>query len=226
MQWSLRPHRGRRRAHPAGDLQHLLRHGRPARHAGRHHARPGRHEPGPDRRASRSRPNPTPRATTTSPSTARRRSTPTARSSSTSGTSTATAPSRRTRAPTRRHHTSYTAEGTLDVRLRVTDNGGATDLTVRTLTVIDNQPPTAAFTVNPNPVVVGPDRHLQRLGLHRPRRHDRQVRVGSRRQRHATRSTPARRRRPRPRLHRPPAPSTSACGSPTTAARPRRRRSR
>jgi PKD repeat protein len=49
----------------------------------------------------------------------------------------------------------YTAEGSYDVRLRVTDNGGATDLSVKTLTVIDNQPPTAAFTVNPNPVVAG-----------------------------------------------------------------------
>ncbi len=51
----------------------------------------------------------------------------------------------------------YTAEGegTYNVRLRVTDNGGATDLAVRTLTVIDNQPPTAAFTVNPNPVLGG-----------------------------------------------------------------------
>src|SRR4029453_3434778 len=50
---------------------------------------------------------------------------------------------------------SYPAEGSFDVRLRVTDNGGATDLAVRTITVLDNQPPTAAFTVNPNPVVVG-----------------------------------------------------------------------
>jgi YD repeat-containing protein len=50
---------------------------------------------------------------------------------------------------------SYTAEGDYDVRLRVTDNGGATDLAVRTITVLDNQPPTAAFTANPNPGVVG-----------------------------------------------------------------------
>ena len=41
------------------------------------------------------------------------------------------------------------------MRLRVTDNGGATDLAVRTLTIIDNQPPTAAFTVDPNPVIEG-----------------------------------------------------------------------
>jgi YD repeat-containing protein len=50
---------------------------------------------------------------------------------------------------------SFTAEGDFDIRLRVTDNGGATDLTVRTITVLDNQPPTASFTVNPNPVVSG-----------------------------------------------------------------------
>ena len=50
---------------------------------------------------------------------------------------------------------SYNSEGSVDVRLRVTDNGGATDLSVKTLTIIDNQPPTAAFTANPNPVVAG-----------------------------------------------------------------------
>jgi PKD repeat protein len=50
---------------------------------------------------------------------------------------------------------SFTAEGNVDVRLRVTDNGGATDLSVRSITVIDNQPPTASFTVSPNPVVSG-----------------------------------------------------------------------
>jgi YD repeat-containing protein len=49
----------------------------------------------------------------------------------------------------------YTTEGTFDVRLRVTDNGGATDVTVRTLTVIGNLPPTASFTVAPNPAIVG-----------------------------------------------------------------------
>jgi YD repeat-containing protein len=50
---------------------------------------------------------------------------------------------------------SYTTEGTFDLRLRVTDNGGATDVTVRTLTVIGNLPPTASFTVAPNPAIVG-----------------------------------------------------------------------
>ncbi|MEN3283116.1 MAG: hypothetical protein V7607_4256 [Solirubrobacteraceae bacterium] len=52
---------------------------------------------------------------------------------------------------------SYTAEGDVDVRLRVTDNGGATDFSVKTVTVIDNQPPRASFTVSPNPVVAGQD---------------------------------------------------------------------
>jgi YD repeat-containing protein len=50
---------------------------------------------------------------------------------------------------------SFPAEGDYDIRLRVTDNGGATDLAVRTITVLDNQPPTASFTAAPNPVVVG-----------------------------------------------------------------------
>ncbi len=50
---------------------------------------------------------------------------------------------------------SYSTEGPRDVRLRVTDNGGATDFTVRTVNVIGNLAPTAAFTATPNPVVVG-----------------------------------------------------------------------
>ncbi len=49
----------------------------------------------------------------------------------------------------------YTAEGEVDARLRVTDNGGATDLAVRTVTVINNQPPTAALTATPNAPLVG-----------------------------------------------------------------------
>ncbi|HEY6760284.1 MAG TPA: PKD domain-containing protein [Baekduia sp.] len=47
----------------------------------------------------------------------------------------------------------FTSEGTFDVRLRVTDNGGATDVTVRTYTVIQNQPPVAAMTASPNPAI-------------------------------------------------------------------------
>ena len=49
------------------------------------------------------------------------------RSPSTSGTSTATAPSRPTPAPRRPPRTTYTAAGTVNVRLRVTDNSGNTD---------------------------------------------------------------------------------------------------
>ncbi|HEX6781220.1 MAG TPA: PKD domain-containing protein [Solirubrobacterales bacterium] len=50
---------------------------------------------------------------------------------------------------------SYTSEAEVNVRLRVTDNGGATDLAVRTLTVVDNQPPTAAILATPNSPLVG-----------------------------------------------------------------------
>jgi PKD repeat protein len=63
---------------------------------------------------------------------------------------------------------SYTAEGNVDVHLRVTDNGGATDFTTRTVTVIDNQPPTASFTVSPNPVVSGQDATFNGSGSHDP----------------------------------------------------------
>jgi YD repeat-containing protein len=48
---------------------------------------------------------------------------------------------------------SYAAEGTYNVRLRVTDNGGATDLSVQTLTIINNQPPTASFTITPESAI-------------------------------------------------------------------------
>jgi Concanavalin A-like lectin/glucanases superfamily/PKD domain len=48
----------------------------------------------------------------------------------------------------------YPDEATLDVRLRVTDDGGATDLTVRTLEVFGNRAPTAALAVSPNPAVI------------------------------------------------------------------------
>jgi PKD domain. len=50
---------------------------------------------------------------------------------------------------------SFPAEGEFQVRLRVTDNGGATDLAARTMTIIDNQPPTASFTATPNGIVKG-----------------------------------------------------------------------
>jgi PKD repeat protein len=50
---------------------------------------------------------------------------------------------------------SYPLEGEYPVRLKVTDNGGATDFAVRTVTVINNQPPTASFTFSPLTPVVG-----------------------------------------------------------------------
>ncbi len=50
---------------------------------------------------------------------------------------------------------SFSAEGEIDVRLRVTDNKGATDLAVRTLTIIDNQAPSASFTATPDVIVKG-----------------------------------------------------------------------
>ena len=56
----------------------------------------------------------------------------------------------------RRSRKTYTTEGRPSTSTsRVTDNGGATDFTTRTVQVIGNQPPTASFTAAPNPVVVG-----------------------------------------------------------------------
>jgi PKD repeat protein len=49
---------------------------------------------------------------------------------------------------------SYSSEGEFDVRLRVTDNKGATDLAVQTIKIIDNQPPTAGFNATPNVSVI------------------------------------------------------------------------
>ena len=49
----------------------------------------------------------------------------------------------------------YTADATIDVRLRVTDNKGATDVSVKTLTVIGNQYPVPSLTANPNPAIQG-----------------------------------------------------------------------
>ncbi|HEX4752855.1 MAG TPA: PKD domain-containing protein [Solirubrobacterales bacterium] len=49
---------------------------------------------------------------------------------------------------------SYTSEGTVQVGLRVTDNGGASATTTRTL-VVANHLPTASFTASPNPVSAG-----------------------------------------------------------------------
>jgi PKD repeat protein len=49
---------------------------------------------------------------------------------------------------------SYATPGTLTVKLRVTDSGGAANDASRTLT-IDNRPPTASFNVSPSPAVTG-----------------------------------------------------------------------
>jgi PKD repeat protein len=49
---------------------------------------------------------------------------------------------------------SWPSSRSVDVRLRVTDNGGATASTVRTVTVT-NRAPTASFTATPNPATVG-----------------------------------------------------------------------
>jgi hypothetical protein len=49
----------------------------------------------------------------------------------------------------------YTSDATIEVRLRVTDNKGATDVSVKTLAVIGNQFPVADFTATPNPVIQG-----------------------------------------------------------------------
>jgi PKD repeat protein len=50
---------------------------------------------------------------------------------------------------------SYSAAGTVAVKLRVTDNDGAWNDTTRNLTIANpsNQPPTASFTVSPNPAL-------------------------------------------------------------------------
>jgi YD repeat-containing protein len=48
----------------------------------------------------------------------------------------------------------YAAEGTIQVGLRVTDNGGATATTTRSVVVSKNVP-TASFTISPNPVSAG-----------------------------------------------------------------------
>ena len=72
---------------------------------------------------------------------------------------------------------SYTTPGEITVGLRVTDNKGATGTTTKVIT-IQNQLPVPSFTVTPNPTTAGIDRDLQRLCLERPRRHDRQIRMG------------------------------------------------
>ena len=66
--------------------------------------------------------------------------------------------------------------------LRVIDDRQGTDTETKTVTVT-GRGPTAAFTASPNPVTVGQSVAFDGAGSTRPGRHDRQVRVGPRRQR-------------------------------------------
>ena len=83
---------------------------------------------------------------------------PTARSSNTNGTSTATAATRPTPERPRPHRDATRTPEEVTVRLRVTDNGGATDQAVRALVVSNGTPgniaPKAAFTISPNPASI------------------------------------------------------------------------
>ena len=182
-QWADGLGRRSRLAGSAGDLQHPLRHGRAAGDAGRRHLDPaGSNKP--------------PTASFTAHARTRCSST----SAVTFNASASTRPRRHDRqvrvGPRRqrdlrdqhrhdpdRHEDLHAPRATIDVRLRVTDNGGATDSRPGPSSVIGNIAPTASFTAIAEPGVAGPDRDLQRLRLQRPRRHDRQVRVGPRRQR-------------------------------------------
>ena len=158
-----------------------------------------RHQPPADRRASRPTPNPVATGSR-SPSTPRPRAIPTARSPNTNGTSTATAPTRPTRARPRRVTKTYATEATVDVGLRVTDNRSGTDTRRRT-DRCSSATSRRRRRSRPRRTRRSTARRsrFNAAGSTRPRRHDHQVRVGPRRQRHATRPTRARpRRRPQP----------------------------
>ena len=189
---------------------------------GRRHARPRRLEQGPRTAASRSRPNPTKTANRRSPSTPRPRTTPTARSPNTNGTSTATAPSRPTSATEPDSHPQLRRpRANYNVRLRVTDNGGATDLAVQTLD--DHRQPAADGELHDDaererdqgePIAFNgsassdPDGTIAKYEWDFDGNGSYETNSAARTRRSAT---PTRRR----------APTRSACGSPTTAARPR-----
>jgi hypothetical protein len=51
----------------------------------------------------------------------------------------------------------FATEGSYDVHLKVTDSHAATDIATRTITIINNQPPTAAVSAAPNPAVATQD---------------------------------------------------------------------
>ena len=55
--------------------------------------------------------------------------------------------------PTATH--TYSAEGSVNVGLRVTDNQTGTDAVTHSLSIIANQAPSASFSASPNPVLVG-----------------------------------------------------------------------
>ena len=165
-----RPRRGRGLqpgAERGDDRRPLLR--RPARTAVRT----------PPSRSRRTRPSPDRR----SPSTRPRRPTRTARSSTTSGTSTATA--------------RYERQGTTATVTQTTPSGGlrrpsscaspttraAPTSSTQTL-VVGNAPHRELHRTTPNPAQVGQTVAFNGVGFRGPRRDDREVRVGPRRQRH------------------------------------------
>ena len=68
------------------------------------------------------------------------------------------------------------------------DNKGGTDVDTKTL-FVGNDSPDGVLHDHAEPGTRGADGHVQRRRLERPRRHDHEVRVGPRRQRHVTRPT-------------------------------------
>ena len=96
----------------------------------------------------------------------------------------------------RRRRKTYATDGPVDVSLRVTDNQTGTDTATHTVTVA-RQPGSDRLLhghAEPGRASARPTQ-LRRLRLQRPRRHDRQIRMGPRRQRHL-RDRHRRRRRP------------------------------
>ena len=83
-----------------------------------------------------------------------------------------------------------------------------------------NTPPVASFTLTPDDGPPEPGGHLRRLRVHRSGRHDHRSTSGTSTATAPSRRTPARQASTTTDLHRPRAPSTCACASPTTAARP------
>ena len=70
----------------------------------------------------------------------------------------------------------YTAGGTYTITLKVTDSTSLVNTLTRSVTVAPNQAPTAAISAHHG----SPRRRARRIGIVRPRRHDRVVRVGLR----------------------------------------------